>query len=430
MGNISTNLVELAKVIESHGEKIYIVGGYVRNELMSAYDTDIDLAGSCDREAISKLSGEVGFKCQVVNEKLGTCLLTKDIEQYEYTPFRTEEYDEGGHHMPKSIELVKDIDKDVTRRDFTINSMYYDIVAEKYIDIFNAKRDIEKRLLKCIISPEHVFCNDGLRILRMVRLACELGLKIDKDTYSGAKSYSYQLKDISKDRILKELRQMVVCDTKNKKDKYPHIRILKLLNNLKLWGYILNNEYDGFKIATFGKSFDMYKYCKPENRLYALLCLIYSTKYKTFDNNNQIMDYNLYNLMGNDGLKIQKSVPQIKSILLTLRDISTKSKSVYEQNRKVIAYNNLNDGAKNIISSGYNVSDMEKRIEILQSKNIPFKISDIDITSKELIDMGVENKALAKVYSMIVFELLSETINNVNADIKEFVSTKLTRFIK
>ena len=205
MKGISSNLKKLAKLAADNGERIYVVGGDIRNQLLDSYKTDIDLSGTCNPEEIQKLAGKCGFKCQLVNDKLGSCLLTLNQEQYEYTPFRRDIYSDGGFHTPERVEFVKDIEVDVARRDFTMNTIYYDIEQGGYIDIFNAKRDIKHKLIKCIISPRHVFSSDGLRILRLVRFTCELDLNIERETFKAASRYAFQLKDISKERILKEI---------------------------------------------------------------------------------------------------------------------------------------------------------------------------------------------------------------------------------
>lgn len=430
MENISTNLIKLAEKAQEQGEKIYIVGGYIRNKLLNAYKTDIDLSGTCTPKEIHKIAGLCGYSCQVVNEKLGSCLLTGFGEQYEYTPFRRDIYADGGFHVPESVEFVKSLQVDVARRDFNINTLYYDIVENKYIDIFNAKKEIKHKLIKCIISPRHVFSSDGLRILRLIRFACELDLNIEKETFKSAKKYAFQLKDISKERILKELKLMITSDTRNDLDATAHVRALRLLNQFGLWRYVFNSDYKNFKVVLHGEVFNMYKNCKAEDRFTAFMCLVFYSIFKSFAFNDQLIDFYLNNLLGVDGLKIQKSIPQIKSIILVLREMTKKNVSVYEYNKQCIAYNNLSDNAKAIIKSGFDVHQIEEHIHELFANKVPFKISDINITSKELMELGIVNKALSAVYGLIVFELVSETLKNNKEDIINFVNTNLKDYIK
>ena len=430
MEKISTNLVKLAEKAQEQGEKIYVVGGYIRNNLLNSYKTDIDLSGTCSPSEIKKIAGQCGYSCQVVNEKLGACLLTGFGEQFEYTSFRRDIYPEGGFHTPERVEFVKDIQVDVARRDFNVNTLYYDIVENKYIDIFNAKKDIKHKLIKCIISPRHVFSSDGLRILRLIRFACELDLNIENETFKAASRYAFQLKDISKERILKELKLMIASDSCNEYDGKAHVRALRLINKLGLWRYIFNSDYKKFKVVLRGEVFNMYKNCKPEDRFNAFICLVFYSIFKSFAFNDQLIEFYLNNLLGVDGLKIQKNIPAIRSMIFALREITNKNVSVYEHNRQSIVFNNLSDSAKAIIKSGFDMQEIEEHIFELQANKVPFKISDVDITSKELMELGVVNKALSKVFGLILFELISETIKNEKEDIVKFVTENLKDYIR
>ena len=430
MEGISSNLKKLAKLAVDSGERIYVVGGYIRNKLLESYSTDIDLSGTCDPEGIQKLAGKCGFKCQVINEKLGSCLLTLNNEQYEYTPFRRDIYSDGGFHTPERVEFVKDIEVDVARRDFTMNTIYYDIEQGGYIDIFHAKKDIKHKLLKCIISPRHVFGSDGLRILRLVRFTCELDLNIERETFKAASKYAFQLKDISKERILKELKLMITSDSRNDYDDKAHVRALRLLNQLGLWRYIFNAEYKKFKVVLHGEVFNMYKNCKPEDRLNAFICLVFYSIFKSFMFNDQLIEYSLNNLLGRDGLKIPKSINAIRSMLYVLRDLTSKKNSDYDYNKLCIAYHNLSDQSRAIISSGFDTTKIEEHIYELHANKVPFKMGDVDISSKELMSLGIPNKILSRVYSLIMFELVNETVKNKKEDILEYVNTKLKEYIK
>ncbi len=430
MEKISTNLIRLAETAKSENEKIYIVGGYIRNYFLKSYPTDIDLSGTPNTNEICLIAGKCGFSSQVVNEKLGTVLLTGFGEQYEYTPFRKDIYEKGGFHTPKDVEFVKSLEVDVTRRDFSINTMYYDIVENKIIDIFNAKKDIKHKLIKCIISPRHVFSSDGLRILRLVRFACELDLNIEKETYKSAKKYAYQLKDISKDRIIKELKLMITSDERCEYDAYAHVKAIKLLNSLGLWRYIFNSDFKNFKVSLKGNVFNMYKKCKPEERFTALMCVVFYNIFKSYKFNDQLIDFYLNIMLGSDGLRLQKSINNIKSLILVLREMTTKSNSAYAYNKLCIMFNNLSEENKNIIKCGFDTLNIEQNIQDLFDAKVPFKQSDIDISSKELMDMGITNKNLKKVYSLITFELLSLTLKNKKEDIIEYIKHFLKDEIK
>ena len=152
--------------------------------------------------------------------------------------------------------------------------------------------------------------------------------------------------------------------------------------------------------------------------------------FKSFTFNDQLIEFYLNNLLGVDGLKIQKNIPAIRSMIYALREITNKNVSVYEHNRQSIMFNNLSDSAKAIIKSGFDMQEIEEHIFELQANKVPFKISDVDITSKELMELGVVNKALSKVFGLILFELISETIKNNKEDIVKFVTENLKDYIR
>ena len=193
---VSENLEKLAHKLKSKAD-IFIVGGYVRNSLLGIGDTDIDLCSKLTPDQLKTYLKGTNYVVKDKNKKLGTVTISIGSEEYEHTTFRSEEYDKTGKHSPVSICFVDDIRQDAKRRDFTVNCIYYSIVRKKIIDIYSGVYDLQKRRIKAIETPEFVFSKDGLRILRMIRIACELNFKIDHETYRVAKQMSYRIKDIS-----------------------------------------------------------------------------------------------------------------------------------------------------------------------------------------------------------------------------------------
>jgi len=120
MIKISEQLKNLAKISP---KSIYIVGGYVRDFFLGYDNNDIDICGALSCDEIMQISTKLGYDCVMVNEKLGTMLISApNGEKYEYTPFRVENYTRG--HSPSEVEFVDDISPDAKRRDFSINCIY------------------------------------------------------------------------------------------------------------------------------------------------------------------------------------------------------------------------------------------------------------------------------------------------------------------
>lgn len=232
---IPENLEKLAEKLSSKAE-LFVVGGYVRNAILGIGGTDVDLCSKLTPDELKNILKGTDYVVVDKNKKLGTVTIEIDNEIYEHTTFRSEEYEEGGKHSPCVVNFVDDIREDAKRRDFTINAIYYSITKRKIIDIYSGVYDLEKRRVKAIETPEYVFANDGLRILRMIRLACELDFKIETHTYNTANKMSYHLNDISGPRKQKELIMILDAPTKysaSKKD--AHIRALNYFNKMQLW---------------------------------------------------------------------------------------------------------------------------------------------------------------------------------------------------
>ena len=239
---VSENLMKLAKKLKNKAE-LFIVGGYVRNSLLGFTATDIDLCSKLTPERLKEILAGTNFVVKDKNKKLGTVTISIGDEVYEHSTFRMEEYDDSGKHCPVSVRFVDDIRQDAKRRDFTINCIYYSIIKNKIIDIYSGLYDLKKHRLKTIETPEFVFSKDGLRILRMIRVACELNFGIEKETFKIANQMSYRLKDITGIRKQKELLQILNCYK-----KYPItkkgacIRALNYFNSMQLWSFFYSTK--------------------------------------------------------------------------------------------------------------------------------------------------------------------------------------------
>ena len=265
-----------AEFISSLGDKVYVVGGYVRNDLCGYGNTDIDIAGPMPAQALN-LPPHTSIS--TVNHRMGTAQLVCDGIKYEYTPFRTEVYNPGGEHTPSQVYFTDSLEADAERRDFCCNAIYYDVKRDEIIDPLNGVRDAQAKILRG--CNKHVFESDGLRLLRLVRLAAELGFKIEGETAGAAKANSAQLVDITTERKRVELDKILYADTVNGIANAQY-RGLRLLKQLDLWKNLIPElaECDGLaqpeqyhKYDVLEHSFQCVRYAQPlpNLRLAALL---------------------------------------------------------------------------------------------------------------------------------------------------------------
>lgn len=224
---------EVKEFIKGLDDKIYLVGGFVRNSLLGMPTSDIDVAGPKPAAAL-KLPSRATFN--VINHRMGTAQIVCDDIKIEYTPFRVEVYDKGGEHKPAQVFFTEDLNADAVRRDFCCNAVYYDVNEDKIIDPMDGVADIEKKVLRG--CHKRVFESDGLRLLRLVRLASELGFKIENETALSAKANADLLRDIVPQRRRVELDKMLVADTAYGIANAQY-RAMRLLKQLDLWRVLL-----------------------------------------------------------------------------------------------------------------------------------------------------------------------------------------------
>ncbi len=255
---VSNDLLKLAKLFP---EDLYVVGGYVRNCLLKIESSDIDLCSNVDIDEISQILKDNGYKIKIKNSKYNSITISKGDKSYEFTSFRKDYYPDNGSHAPIRVERTNELMEDAKRRDFTINSIYYNITKDEIVDPYHGVVDANQKILRCIGSPEEVLKNDGERILRMVRIVGELNLKIDKNTLKYAHLMAKNVADISSTRKYNELGKILYCDKRYKETPGNFVKSLDLLNRLGIW------QYFGLPIKTI--KYNMVK--KVEDRELGLL---------------------------------------------------------------------------------------------------------------------------------------------------------------
>jgi tRNA nucleotidyltransferase (CCA-adding enzyme) len=211
----------VGKALIEEGFQAYLVGGAVRDIILGREPHDFDLASDALPDDVMRIFP----KSVSVGAKFGTVIvLSKDEEgenmEVEVTTFRSEgEYIDG--RWPSQVEFVKDIDKDLGRRDFTINAMALDMNScildlkenlkewEVY-DPFDGQRDLDMRLIRAVGTPIDRFKEDGLRAFKACRLASQLQFDIEGNTFEAIKEAIPVARQVSMERIRDEFMKMLI----------------------------------------------------------------------------------------------------------------------------------------------------------------------------------------------------------------------------
>ena len=223
------NLVDIFPV------DVFIVGGKVRSHLLNLDNDDIDLCSSLKLDELEKLLDKTEYELKFKNETLGTAKIICGNKAYDYATLRREIYEDGGYRQPIKVEFVDSIEEDYRRRDFSINAIYYNVKDGSFFDFCNGVDDIKKKVIRCVKDPFEVMKDDGVRILRMIRIACELNFRIDKNTFNAAAKNVSNLSNLSGVRVASEV--LKICDSSYRGlcKKNAYLRGIKLLNRLKIW---------------------------------------------------------------------------------------------------------------------------------------------------------------------------------------------------
>ena len=186
------------------GYEIYVVGGAVRDVLMGRMVNDWDFTTNATPEQILKVIPE-GFYDNV----FGTVGLTVTgfEKPFEITTYRTEHgYSDSRH--PDEISWGKTLEEDASRRDFTINALALDKDLN-VIDLFKGQEDIRNKIVRAVGDPDARFNEDALRMMRAVRIAGELGFKIEENTFEAIKKNAPLIQKIAKERIKDEFFKLL-----------------------------------------------------------------------------------------------------------------------------------------------------------------------------------------------------------------------------
>lgn len=198
-------ICEILERIESAGYAAFVVGGCVRDHLMGMTPHDFDITTS----ATPKETENIFADCRVIETgiKHGTVTVLYKGISTEITTFRVDgEYSDGRH--PDSVSFSRDIEDDLSRRDFTMNGIAYNPKLG-FVDPFGGKDDIERGIIRCIGDPDKRFGEDALRVVRALRFSAVLGYPIAEDTAQAMKAHKKDLRKVSVERIFTELKRLL-----------------------------------------------------------------------------------------------------------------------------------------------------------------------------------------------------------------------------
>jgi tRNA nucleotidyltransferase/poly(A) polymerase len=191
--------IAIIKRLREAGFASLLAGGCVRDMLLGRAANDYDVATDAKPEDVMRL-----FKRTLsIGAKFGVVIVMTEAEQVEVATFRTETGYADGRH-PQEVQFAGAAE-DASRRDFTINGLFYDPLEEKVIDYVEGQADIRRKTLRTIGNADERFGEDYLRMLRAVRFSTQLGFEIEPATWVAVCGNAKNIARISGERIAMEL---------------------------------------------------------------------------------------------------------------------------------------------------------------------------------------------------------------------------------
>ncbi len=196
--------------LRNAGFEALLAGGCVRDMLLGKTPKDYDVATDARPEEICRI-----FRRTIrVGAKFGVIIVLMNGHQIQVAAFRADTgYSDG--RRPDKVSFTS-AENDALRRDFTINGMFFDPVANKVLDFVGGQNDLKNKIIRTIGNADERFSEDYLRMLRAVRFAAQLDFSIEKNTLEAIRRHHHLIVKISGERIAMELESLMAAANRMK----------------------------------------------------------------------------------------------------------------------------------------------------------------------------------------------------------------------
>ncbi len=447
---------KVARMLVKEGYDVYLVGGAIRDIIMGKEPNDYDLATN----ALPDEMLNIFPKSISTGAKFGTVLALVPDEngenkEVEVTTFRSEStYIDG--RWPSEVKFVDDLDKDLGRRDFTINAMALDLSPVgteepnmerewEIHDPFGGMTDINLRLIRAVGTPIERFKEDGLRAFKACRLASQLEFEIEEDTLESIKQALPVAKQISMERIRDEFMKLLLKSPKPSKG-------IELMRETGLLNIFLPELLEGYGVEqklyhandVYWHSLKTCDYAEDSVKLAALLHDI--AKPRTDMGNGHFYGHDVVGAqMVEDIMKRLKfSKSDIERVKILVRNhmfyyphstedmdreeldrlmLSQWSDAAVRRFIKRVGEENIEDLFKLRIADASSnpktafkpeeITELQKHISAVRQQDMALKVTDLDITGDDLKHLGVEpGKKMGEILNALLEQVIEDPLLN------------------
>lgn len=251
--NISSNALKVLYRLKNAGFDAYLVGGGVRDLLLAREPKDFDIATNATPEEVRHLFRN----CRLIGRRFRLAHVHFGPEIIEVATFRGQhDGNEGDAGQIVDGMIVRDnvygsIEEDACRRDFSVNSLYYNINDFSVEDYVNGFEDLKEKKLRILGDPDQRYREDPVRMLRAVRFAAKLGFTMEEHTEAPLFELGNLLEGVPPARLFEEVLKLFLSG--------DAVNVFELLRHYGLFRYIFPQTEVSIKEDTSGKTLALIK---------------------------------------------------------------------------------------------------------------------------------------------------------------------------
>ena len=410
--------------LENRGFVCYAVGGCVRDSLLGLTPHDYDLC----TDALPAQTREIFADHTLVlaGEKHGTVGVVTDGGVVEITTFRTEgDYSDNRH--PGWVAFVKNIEGDLSRRDFTVNAMAWS-PTRGLADPFGGQQDLNSHILRAVGDPDARFTEDALRILRGVRFAVRYQLIPEEKTLQSMITHAPLLENIARERVFEELCKLLPLVSAEDLIRYAPILNQVIPELAPTMGFEQHNPHHIFDVYTHIAQVAGNTPADLALRWAALLHDIGKPATLTFDEagqghfyghaavSAQMADEILLRLKAPNALRDEVVFLVERHMLDRTADRKQMrrrlSKWGADRTKKLLALLRSDSCSKGVITGDIPFDEIDALADELIAENNCPTLRDLAVNGHDLMELGISGKAIGHCLNILLARVLDEELPN------------------
>ena len=418
----------------------FLVGGAVRDKILNKDPGDYDFATDIEYSELKRIFAD--YNPKEMGAHFGILMIKVNGKSYEIAKFRKETGVYNSRY-PKEIKFVKTIEEDLSRRDFTINSLAYN-EETGIVDLYGGKQDIKRKVIRFVGKPKLRIEEDALRILRAFRFISKLGFNLDKKTAEAIYKKRKFLTKISKERIFDELSKILMGKfVKKAFIEMKKLRVLEMIIPEFYYAYNFDQNNPNHPDDLFNHIIKVIHLCDYDlvTRFAALFHDLGKINVKIIDAKGIFYFYGHEKesaLIAEEELKQLKasndfinSVKKIvKNHMLIYQDVSDKTlkKLIIEMEEKNLKrlFNlfsaDLNSkGLRTKKENEQIIQNFWEKIENIKKQGKIPQFNDLDITGIDLINLKFSNREIGEVKNRLYELVLGDEIENEKEALLKYV---------